>query len=146
MPSASPAPTPTRPRFSAAALAVALLALWAQILQPLTHPALLRALLDSAPDGYTIICTRDGPQLVASAAPPGDARHHESNPLASTQRPMGDCCMGVAAPVPLPGLAVLAIVLVRIAEPAPLVIPTAEPAPPSLAWRPSQPRGPPLFA
>src|SRR5687767_8996897 len=110
---ASPAPDSTRPRFSAAALAVALLALWAQILQPLTHPALLRALLDSAPDGTTIICTRDGPQLVSSVTPQADARHHESNPLASTQRPMGDCCMGVATPAPLPGLVVLALVLVR---------------------------------
>lgn len=146
MSSASPAPTPTRPRLSAAALAVALLALWAQILQPLTHPALLRALLESAPDGYTIICTRDGPQLVASADLHGDARHHESNPLASTQRPMGDCCMGVATPAPLPGLVLLAIVLVRVSETAPLLAPTADAAPPSLAWRPSQPRGPPLFA
>ncbi len=146
MPPVNQAPAPTRPRFSAAALAVALLALWAQILQPLTHPALLRALLEGAPDGYTIICTRDGPQLVASATLHGDARHHESNPLASTQRPMGDCCMGVAAAVPLPGLALLAIVLVRVTEPAPLVVPTADAAPPSLAWRPSQPRGPPLFA
>jgi hypothetical protein len=139
------ATTPTRARLNAAALAVALLSLWAQILQPLTHPALLRALLDSAPDGYTIICTRDGPQLVTSAAQ-DDARHHESNPLASTQRPMGDCCMGVATPAPLPGLALLALALVQVSEPAPFVIPTADPAPTSLAWRPSQPRGPPLFA
>ena len=146
MPPASPAPAPKRARFNAAALAVALLALWAQVLQPLTHPALLRALLDQAPDGYTIICTRDGPQLVSSAALQDDARHHDSNPLASTQRPMGDCCMGVATPVPLPDLAILAIVLVRVTEPAPLIVPTVDSAPPSLAWRPSQPRGPPLFA
>jgi hypothetical protein len=138
--------TATRPRFSAAALAVALLALWAQILQPLTHPQLLRALLDSAPDDFTIICTRDGPQLVSRAAMPDDARHHESNPLASTQRPMGDCCMGVATPAPLPGLVLVALVLVQVSEPAPFVHPTADVAPPSLAWRPSQPRGPPLFA
>ena len=143
---ATPAIDPKRPRFSAAALAVALLALWVQVIQPLVHSALLRALLDGAPDGYTIICTRDGPQLVSSAASQGEARHHESNPLASTQRPAGDCCMGVAAPVPLPGLALLAIVLVRITEPAPLLLPTADAAPPSLVWRPSQPRGPPLFA
>jgi hypothetical protein len=136
----------TRPRFSAAALAVALLALWAQILQPLTHPALLRALLDQTPDGYTIICTRDGPQLVSSGALQDDARHHESNPLASTQRPMGDCCMGVATPAPLPGLSVLAVILTQVAEPAALIVPTADAAPPSLVWRPSQPRGPPLFA
>lgn len=146
MPPTSPATDTTRPRFSVVALAVALLALWAQILQPLTHPALLRALLDSAPDGYTIICTRDGPQLVSSAALQDDARHHQSNPLASTQRPMGDCCMGVATPAPLPGLVLLAIVLVRVAEPAPLVVPTADATPSSLVWRPSQPRGPPLFA
>ena len=143
---AVPVPSSTRPRLSAAALAVALMALWAQILQPLTHPALLRALLDSAPDGYTIICTRDGPQMVSGTAEQGDARHHESNPLASTQRPIGDCCLGIAAPAPLPGLVVLAIALVQVAEPAPLVVPTAEAAPPSLVWRPSQPRGPPLFA
>ena len=139
-------PTATRPRFSAAALAVALLALWAQILQPLTHPQLLRALLSSAPDDYTIICTSDGPQLVSRAAVPDDARHHQSNPLASTQRPMGDCCMGVATLAPLPGLAILALALVQVNEPAPFVRPTADVAPPSLAWRPSQPRGPPLFA
>ncbi len=138
--------TATRPRFSAVALAVALLSLWAQILQPLTHPMLLRALLDSAPDDYTIVCTSDGPQLVSRAAMPNDASHHESNPLASTQRPMGDCCMGVATPAPLPGLAILALALVQISEPAPFVLPTADAAPPSLAWRPSQPRGPPLFA
>jgi hypothetical protein len=142
---AAPATTSTRARFNAAALAVALLSLWAQILQPLTHPALLRALLESAPDGYTIICTRDGPQLVSSAALQDDAQRHESNPLASTQRPMGDCCMGVATPAPLPGLAVLALVLVQVSEPVAFVAPTADAAPPSLAWRPSQPRGPPLF-
>jgi hypothetical protein len=141
----APATTPTRARFSAAALAVALLSLWAQILQPLTHPVLLRALLDSAPDGYTIICTRDGPQLVSSAALQDDAQRHESNPLASTQRPMGDCCMGVATPAPLPGLVVLALALVQVGEPAPFIAPTADVVPPSLAWRPSQPRGPPLF-
>lgn len=145
MSSASPASTPQRARFSAVALAVALLALWAQILQPLTHPALLRALLDQAPDGYTIICTSTGPQLVVSATSPDEAQRHESNPLASTQRPMGDCCMGVATPAPLPGLVLLAIVLVRVSEPAPLTRLTADVAPPSLAWRPSQPRGPPLF-
>ena len=141
MPPADPATETPRPRLSAAALAVALLALWAQILQPLTHPQLLRALLESAPDGYTIICTRDGPQLVSS-----DSRQHESNPLASTQRPMGDCCMGVATSAPLPGLVLLAIVLMQVSEPAPFIVPTADAAPPSLAWRPSQPRGPPLFA
>lgn len=146
MPPASPATETTRQRFSAVALAVALLALWAQILQPLTHPALLRALLDTAPDGYTIICTRDGPQLVSSADLQGEARHHESNPLASTQRPMGDCCMGVATAAPLPGLVLLAIALVQVSEPAPFIVPTADAAPPSLVWRPSQPRGPPLFA
>lgn len=138
--------TATRPRFGAAALAVALLSLWAQILQPLAHPMLLRALLDSAPDDYTIICTRDGPQLVSPTAMPDGAGRHESNPLASTQRPMGDCCMGVATLAPLPGLAVLALVLMQVSEPAPFVLPTADAAPPSLAWRPSQPRGPPLFA
>lgn len=146
MPPASTTPAPKRPRFSAAALAVALLALWAQIIQPLAHPALLRALLDGAPDGYTIICTRDGPQLVSNTAAQADARHHESNPLASTQRPMGDCCMGAATPVPVPGLVLLAVVLVRVTEPAPPLVPTADAAAPSLAWRPSQPRGPPLFA
>src|SRR5262245_56094448 len=103
MSSADAVPTTTRPRFSAVALAVALLALWAQILQPLTHPQLLRALLSSAPDDYTIICTSDGPQLVSRAAMPDGAGRHESNPLASTQRPMGDCCIGVATPAPLPG-------------------------------------------
>lgn len=138
-----------RARIGATALALALLALWAQILQPLTHPMLLRALLDQAPDGYAIICTRDGPQLVSSAALQADretAPRHESNPLASTHRPMGDCCMGVATPAPLPGLAVLAIVLVQVSEPASYITPTADAAPPSLAWRPSQPRAPPLFA
>jgi hypothetical protein len=142
---ATPATTPTRARFNAAALAVALLSLWAQILQPLTHPVLLRALLESAPDGYTIICTRDGPQLVSSAALQDDAQRHESNPLASTQRPMGDCCMGVATPAPLPGLVLLALALVQVSEPAPFIVPTADVVPASLAWRPSQPRGPPLF-
>ena len=146
MSSRMPAPEPQRARFSATALAVALLALWVQVIQPLAHTALLRALLDGAPDGYTIICTRDGPQLVSSAASQGEARHHESNPLASTQRPAGDCCLGVATPAPMPGLALLALVLVRVTEPAPLLLPTADAAPPSLVWRPAQPRGPPLFA
>lgn len=146
MSAADTLPPAKRPHFSAAALAVALLALWAQILQPLTHPQLLRALLDSAPDDYTIICTRDGPQLVSRAAMPDSAGRHDSNPLASTQRPMGDCCMGVATLAPLPGLAILALALVQVSEPAPFVVPTAGAAPPSLAWRPSQPRGPPLFA
>ncbi|MGE0423119.1 MAG: hypothetical protein AB7O88_12685 [Reyranellaceae bacterium] len=149
MPPADPATQTTRARFGAAALALALLSLWVQILQPLTHPMLLRALLDTAPDGYTIICTSDGPQLISSAALQGDleqAPRHESNPLASTRRPAGDCCMGVATPAPLPGLALLAVVLVQVSEPAPFITPTADAAPPPLVWRPSQPRGPPLFA
>ena len=145
MSSVTPAPAPLRARFSATALALVLLSLWVQILQPLAHTALLRALLDGAPDGYSIICTRDGPQLVSSTAAQEDTRHHESNPLASTQRPMGDCCMGVVTPVPLPGLALLAIVLVRITEPAPLPLHATDAAAPSLAWRPAQPRAPPLF-
>ena len=39
----------------------------------------------------------------------------------------------------------LALALVQISEPAPFVLPIADVVPPSLAWRPSQPRGPPLF-
>ena len=134
--------TSLQSRPGAFGVGLALAALWVLILQPLGHVALLRALLQTAGPGYTIICTVDGPHLIADSER-GPATGGDYAPLKNTHRPLPDCCLAGAAVVASP----LDVALsfgpdsIVVAEARPL--PRARSLDSIATWRLPQPRGPP---
>ena len=134
--------TSGRSRPGAFGVGLALAALWVLILQPLGHIALLRALLQTAGPGYSIICTVDGPRLIGDSGR-GAAASGDYAPLTNTKRPLPDCCVGGVVAMSSPA------VLTFSFGPDSVVVTEARPLPQDRSfdsvatWRLPQPRGPP---
>jgi hypothetical protein len=111
----------------APALAVALLAVTLNFLQPLVHAALMR---DGAPSTlWSVFC---------NASPD----RHQDAPLAAGKH---ECCLGLAHAASLSGPTPVFTAVERTAVAAPALRPTDQLTPVGIRDGPHRPRGPPSF-
>jgi hypothetical protein len=123
-------PLPTGLRVTA--LAVALLAITLNFLQPLLHAALMR---EGAPATlWSVFCN------AAAADPEG-----KSAPASSDTAPAHDCCLGLAHAAPLAPPSPVFVVLPPVVTALAASLPHETPSSVGIRDGPRRPRGPPSF-